>query len=225
LATANASAARLKVAEADARRAANELDYAVLRADADGVIMEVRGDAGQVVSAGHVVVRLARDGAREAVVNLPENAFGKAGSATYAYLYTQPQQRFPVRLRELSAMADPVSRTYQAPYTLLDGGKDAPLGATVTVVYEADTAGNQDGYEVPIGALYDTGTGTSVWVINDADSTVVPRRITVTHSGQETAGIVGDIRSGEHIVAFGAHLLKPAERVRVASINESENTP
>ncbi len=225
LAAANASAARLKGAEADARRAGNELDYAVLRADADGVIMEVRGDAGQVVSAGHVVLRLARDGAREAVVNLPENAFGKARSATYAYLYTQPQRRFPVTLRELSAMADPVSRTYQARYTLLDGGKDAPLGATVTVVHEADTTGNQDGYEVPIGSLYDTGSGTSVWVINDANSTVALRRITVTHVGQETAGIVGDIRSGERIVAFGAHLLKPADKVRVASVNESNNTP
>ena len=225
LATANASAARLKAAEADARRAANELGYAVLKADADGVIMEVRADAGQVVSAGHVVVQLAHDGTREAVVNLSENGLGKARSATYAYLYTQPERRFPVRLRELSALADPVSRTYQARYTLLNGGQDAPLGATVTVVYEADSGGNQDGYEVPIGALYDAGSGTSVWVINDADSTVALRRITVTHLGQETAGIVGDIRSGEHIVAFGAHLLKPAEKVRVVSVKELENNP
>ena len=122
-------------------------------------------------------------------------------------------------------MADPVSRTYQARYTLLNGGRDAPLGATVTVVYEADSGGNQGGYEVPIGALYDTGSGTSVWVIDDADSTVALRQITVTHLGQETAAIVGDIRSGEHIVAFGAHLLKPAEKVRVASVNEPENNP
>ena len=64
------------------------------------------------------------------MVNLPENALSTAKSATEAYLYTQPDHKFPVTLRELSAMADPVSRTFQARYTLEDDGKKAPLGAT-----------------------------------------------------------------------------------------------
>ena len=223
VAAATASTARLKAAEAEARRAANELEYAVLKADADGTVMEVPADAGQVVAAGQVVVRLARDGTREAVVNLPENALSTAKSATEAYLYTQPDHKFPVTLRELSAMADPLSRTFQARYTLEDDGKHAPLGATVTVVYKANSGNDQDGYEVPLGALYDTGSGTKVWVINDADSTVSLRPVTVTHVGQETAAVTGDLKSGEHIVALGAHLLKPAEKIRVAAANQQEN--
>jgi RND family efflux transporter MFP subunit len=223
LAAANASTARLKAAEADARRAANELDYAVLKADADGVVLDVPADAGQVVAAGQVVVRLARDGTREAVVNVPENALGKAKSATAAYLYTHPEQKFPVKLRELSAMADPLSRTFQARYTLEEDGKNAPLGATVTVVYKANSDNDQESYEVPLGALYDTGSGTKVWVINDADSTVSLRPVTVTHVGKETAAVTGDLKSGEHIVALGAHLLKPAEKIRVAAANHQEN--
>jgi len=223
VAAATASTARLKAAEAEARRAANELEYAVLKADADGVIMEVPADAGQVVAVGQVVVRLACDGTREAVVNVPENALSTAKSATEAYLYTQPDHKFPVTLRELSAMADPVSRTFQARYTLEDDGKHAPLGATVTVVYKANSGNDQDGYEVPLGALYDTGGGAKVWVINDADSTVSLRPVTVTHMGQETAAITGDLKSGERIVALGAHLLKPAEKVRVAAANQQEN--
>jgi RND family efflux transporter MFP subunit len=224
VAAATASTARLKAAEAEARRAANELEYAVLKADADGVVMEVPADAGQVVAVGQVVVRLARDGTREAVVNLPENALSTAKSATEAYLYTQPDHKFPVTLRELSAMADPVSRTFQARYTLEDDGKHAPLGATVTVVYKANSDNDQESYEVPLGALYDTGSGTKVWVINDADSTVSLRPVTVTHVGQETAAVTGDLKSGERIVALGAHLLKPAEKIRVAAANQQENT-
>jgi RND family efflux transporter MFP subunit len=224
VAAATASTARLKAAEAEARRAANELEYAVLKADADGVIMEVPADAGQVVAVGQVVVRLAHDGTREAVVNLPENALSTAKSATEAYLYTQPDHTFPVTLRELSAMADPVSRTFQARYTLEDDGKHAPLGATVTVVYKANSDNDQESYEVPLGALYDTGSGTKVWVINDADSTVSLRPVTVVHLGQETAAITGDLKSGERIVALGAHLLKPAEKIRVAAANQQEIT-
>jgi RND family efflux transporter MFP subunit len=224
VAAATASTARFKAAEAEASRAANELEYAVLRADADGTVMEVPADAGQVVAAGQVVVRLARDGTREAVVNLPENALSTAKSATEAYLYTQPDHTFPVTLRELSAMADPVSRTFQARYTLEDDGKHAPLGATVTVVYKANSDNDQESYEVPLGALYDTGSGTKVWVINDTDSTVSLRPVTVTHVGQETAAVTGDLKPGEHIVALGAHLLKPAEKIRVAAANQQEIT-
>jgi RND family efflux transporter MFP subunit len=224
LAAATASRARLKAAEAEARRAANELEYAVLKADADGVVMEVPADAGQVVAVGQVVVRLARDGTREAVVNLPENALSQAKSATEAYLYTQPDHKFPVTLRELSAMADSVSRTFQARYTLEDDGKHASLGATVTVVYKANSDTAQESYEVPLGALYDTGGGTKVWVINAADSTVSLRPVTVIHLGQETAAITGDLKSGEQIVALGAHLLKPAEKIRIAAANQQEIT-
>lgn len=223
VAAATASTARLKAAEAEARRAANELEYAVLKADADGVVMEVPADAGQVVAVGQVVVRLARDGTREAVVNVPENALSAAKSATEAYLYTQPDHTFPVTLRELSAMADPVSRTFQARYTLEDDGKTAPLGATVTVVYKAHSDNDQESYEVPLGALYDTGSGTKVWVINDADSTVSLRPVTVAHVGQETAAVTGDLTPGDHIVALGAHLLKPAEKIRVAAVSQQEN--
>jgi RND family efflux transporter MFP subunit len=224
VAAATASTARLKAAEAEARRAANELEYAVLKADADGTVMEVPADAGQVVAVGQVVVRLARDGTREAVVNVPENALSTAKSATGAYLYTQPDHTFPVTLRELSAMADPVSRTFQARYTLEDDGKHAPLGATVTVVYKANSDNDQERYEVPLGALYDTGSGTKVWVVNDTDSTVSLRPVTVIHLGQETAAITGDLKSGERIVALGAHLLKPAEKIRVAAANQQEIT-
>ena len=223
VAAATASTARLKAAEAEARRAANELEYAVLKADADGVVMEVPADAGQVVAVGQVVVRLARDGTREAVVNVPEKALSTAKSATEAYLYTHPEHTFPVTLRELSAMADPLSRTFQARYTLEEDGKTAPLGATVTVVYKANSDNDQERYEVPLGALYDTGSGTKVWVINDTDSTVSLRPVTVIHLGQETAAITGDLKSGERIVALGAHLLKPAEKIRVAAANQQEN--
>ena len=64
-------------------------------------------------------------------------------------------------------MADPLTRTYRARYSLGGVGENAPLGATVTVELAGDNANEAvQQYEIPIGALYDTGTGTSVWVIN-----------------------------------------------------------
>jgi len=79
-----------------------------------------------VVAEGQVVARLARDGEREAVVSNPENQ-------------AMPQQRpaprsrsgrtgrpFPAVLRELSPVADPVTRTYQARFTIQNPGPKVP---------------------------------------------------------------------------------------------------
>jgi RND family efflux transporter MFP subunit len=215
---ADATTAQLNSALAYARQLENQAGYAVLRADADGVIMEIPADVGQVVGPGNVVVRLAQDGAREAVINLPEGNEKIAKSTATAILYADSGQTFPAKLRELSAMADPLTRTYQARYSLGGVGKNAPLGATVTVHLDGD---NVDGavrqYEIPVGALYDGGTGTSVWVIDPNSSTLSRRPVEVAKLGSETALVSKGLKPGERILALGAHLVKEGERVKILS--------
>jgi multidrug efflux pump subunit AcrA (membrane-fusion protein) len=89
------------------------------------------------------------------------------------------------------------------------------LGATVTVALKPADSSKWQSYNVPIGALYETGQGTSVWVISNTDSTVSLRAVKILHLGEEYASISGNIQPGEHIVALGANLLKPGEKVRV----------
>jgi RND family efflux transporter MFP subunit len=217
-AAADATTAQLNSALAYARQLENQAGYAVLRADADGVIMEIPADVGQVVGPGNVVVRLAHDGAREAVVNLPEGNEKIAKSTATATLYADSGQTFPAKLRELSAMADPLTRTYQARYSLGGVGKNAPLGATVTVHLDGDNAdGAVQQYEIPVGALYDGGVGTSVWVINPNTSTLSRRPVEVAKLGSETALVSKGLKSGERILSLGAHLVKEGEKVKILS--------
>jgi RND family efflux transporter MFP subunit len=213
---ADATTAQLNSAVAYSAQLENQAGYAVLRAEADGVIMDVPADVGQVVTAGAVVVRLAHDGAREAVIDLPEGNVRLAKSTAIARLYADQGQTFPANLRELSAMADPLTRTYQARYKLGGVGENAPLGATVTVVLDGDKANEAlQRYEIPIGALYDGGTGTSVWVINPDTSSLSRRQIEVAKLGSETALISKGLKSGELILALGAHLVTEGERVNI----------
>ena len=105
--------------------ARNRLSYCDLTADADGVITALPAEAGQVVAEGQVVARLARDGEREAVISLPENQAiaAKAARATVT-LWSAPGESFPAALRELSPVADPVTRTYQARFTIQNPGTE-----------------------------------------------------------------------------------------------------
>jgi len=215
---ADATTAQLNSAAAYSRQLENQEGYAVLRAEADGVIMEIPADVGQVVGAGNVVVRLAHDGAREAVVDLPEGNTKVAKSKAVASLYADSGRSFPAKLRELSAMADPLTRTYQARFSLDGAGINAPLGATVTVHLDGETrSGTSQQYEIPVGALYDGGTGTSVWIINPETSSLSRRPVEVAKLGSETALVSKGLKPGERILALGAHLVKEGERVRILS--------
>ncbi len=220
---ADATTAQLNSAVAYSRQLENQEGYAVLRAEADGIIMEVPADVGQVVAAGNVVVRLAQNGAREAVVNLPEGTTKIANSKAVASLYADSGHSFPAKLRELSAMADPLTRTYQARYRLDGVGKNAPLGATVTVHLNGETRSDTlQQYEIPVGALYDGGSGTSVWVINPDASSLSRRPVEVAKLGSETALVSKGLKPGERILALGAHLVKEGEKVKILSAPAKE---
>ncbi|CAG9186128.1 efflux RND transporter periplasmic adaptor subunit [Cupriavidus pinatubonensis] len=217
-AAADSARAQLNAAEAQADVARNATSYAVLVADADGVVVETLADAGQVVSAGQIVVRVAHAGRREAIVQLPETLRPAVGSVGQATLYGNDTLAVPARLRQLSDAADRQTRTYEARYVLEGPLADAPLGATVTIrLPESHAATAQSDLQVPIGALHDAGKGPGVWVIDPKLNRVSWRPVTVRGLGDDAARVAGEVRTGDRIVALGAHLLHEGEQVRVAA--------
>ncbi|WCT72223.1 efflux RND transporter periplasmic adaptor subunit [Sphingomonas naphthae] len=212
-ATADAAKAQLDAAVAQAGVARNEAGYAVLLADADGVVVETLAEPGQVVTAGQTVVRLARSGPREATIGLPETIRPAIGSTAAAAVFNAPHPG-TARLRQLSNAADPLTRTYEARYVLEGAAAGAPLGATVTISLPSANAGTA--LEVPLSALLDTGKGPGVWVVSGKPAKVDWRPVRVARIGEEAATVTGGLRPGERFVALGAHLLHPGEAVRVA---------
>jgi RND family efflux transporter MFP subunit len=213
-ALADADTAQVDAERARARQAEHQAEYAVLRADQDGIVMEVPVEPGEVVAAGQAVVKLARNGTREAQVNIPEQALVLTAQSASASLYLRPSERFPAVLRELSAVADVATRTYQARYTLSGAAAQAPLGATVTVTLDGDP-GALEAISVPVGSVIDKGQGPSVWVIDPTTSTVKLQPVEVEALGEERVRIVSGISPGERVVAFGAHLLKAGQKVEL----------
>jgi RND family efflux transporter MFP subunit len=210
-AAADSARAQLAAAEASARTAGNARDYAVLRADADGIVVDTLAEPGQVVSSGQPVVRLAQDGPREASVSLPETVRPAIGSTAIATI-EGASAGSPARLRQLSASADPHTRTFDARYVLSSEAAQAPLGRTVNVTLGAT---RDDGVAVPLGALYDAGSGPGVWVLRPKDSRVQWRRVRIARLNAETAVVVAGLRVNEQVVGLGSDQLHPGETVRV----------
>ena len=212
-AAAKSAKAELNAASAYADVARNETGYAVLLADADGVVVEAMAEPGQVVGAGQVVVRIAHAGQREAVIDLPETVRPAIGSMGRAMLYGG-ELTGSAQLRQLSDAANAKTRTFEARYVLGASLAEAPLGSTVSIQIPSLTS--TPTLRVPIGAIFDAGNGPGVWRIEGETPRVTWRAVEVSQLGAEAAAVVGDLALGDRIVALGAHLLHEGESVRLA---------
>ncbi|WP_407315942.1 efflux RND transporter periplasmic adaptor subunit [Pseudomonas sp. nanlin1] len=211
---AQTSGAEWLAAQSQAAVARNETGYAILTADSDGVVVQTLAEPGQVVSAGQPVVRLARAGRREAIVQLPETMRPALGSSAQATLFGGSGPAVSAQLRQLSDAADPLTRTFEARYVLEGEHANAPLGSTVTL----DIAPNlpaANSLSVPLAAIYDPGKGPGVWVISGTPSKVSWRAVHITRVGDDSATIQG-LQLGEQVVALGPHLLQEGQEVLVA---------
>jgi RND family efflux transporter MFP subunit len=210
---AESARAELDAAKARADVARNETSYATLLADADGVVVETLAEPGQVVGAGQVVIRVAHGGQREAVIDLPETLRPSIGSTGRATLYGI-ELTGSAQLRQLSDAANPRTRTFEARYVLEGGLADAPLGSTISI--QIPMGDSARALEVPIGALFDPGTGPGIWRVEGETPRVRWRRVHVAGLGDEAAAVTGELEAGDRIVALGAHLLHEGEPVRLA---------
>jgi RND family efflux transporter MFP subunit len=219
-AAADSARAELDAAEAQASVARNGTEYAVLLADADGVVVETLAEPGQVVSAGQVVVRLAHAGRREAIIELPETLRPAIGSTGRANLYGSGQTG-SATLRQLSDAANRQTRTFEARYVLEGALAEAPLGSTVTI--QVSQGRSTQALRVPMGAIFDPGTGAGVWLVEGERPRVTWRAVHIAGLTGEAASVVGDLKAGDRVVALGAHLLHEGEPVRLMQSERAQS--
>lgn len=210
-ATANA---RHEAMLAQQRQATNQAGYAVLAADAAGVVLAIEAEAGQVVAAGQTVVRLARDGEKEVAFAVPESRRGlaSAGSAFEVTLNAYPGKSWQARLRELAPAADPLTRTYAARATLVAPGPEIELGMSVRIAVTA--ADRPARIELPVAALHSRGDVPQVLLVG-ADGTTRLQPVKTAGLSGERIVIESGLAAGDVVVAAGASLLRPGQKVRV----------
>jgi RND family efflux transporter MFP subunit len=200
-------------AERAATLARDALSYATLEADADGTVTATLAEPGQVVAAGAVVVRLAHDGEKEAMVAAPEALVERAKSAdARAEFWALPGLSVKAPLRMLSPNADPTTRTYEARYSLPDAPASVALGMSVSVRLGGD---GQKIARAPLGSIFDQGQGPTVWTADEATGAISSVKVRIIGYDSESAFIAEGAPEGALVVALGAQKLDPSQKVRV----------
>jgi multidrug efflux system membrane fusion protein len=206
--------ARVDQAKSQLASAENNLAYAVLRADAPGVVTAVQAEVGQVMAQGQGVVRLARTDELEIVVGVPEHRLKAVRAAQGASfeLWSDPGRRHAARLRELSPSADPVTRTYAARFSVLEPPEFIGLGMTATLGFERPDA--TPVAEVPLSAIFQRGTQPAVWVVDRDSGAVELRPVAIKRWRDDTAAILSGVEEGELIATAGVHKLESGQKVK-----------
>lgn len=216
VASRDTAAARLAQAKATLQKANDELGYATLKADVDGVVTAWNAEIGQVVSAGQAVVTLARPDIREAVVDIPDGLMVgiTAGTAFTVTLLAAPGITATGKVREIGPLADPATRTRRVRMTLADPPEAFRLGTTITVALERPT---RPRITLPATALLEAENRTSVWVVAPDGKTVSRRDVAVVARDDDAVTLADGLKAGETVVTAGVHSLKDGQAVRLAA--------
>jgi RND family efflux transporter MFP subunit len=201
-------------ARASVNLAENRLSYTQLNATAAGVVTARGAEPGEVVGAGSMVVQVAREGARDALFDVPaqvkDSAVRKLG-ITVA-LVDDPKITAIGTVREVSPRADPVTGTFAVRVQLNDAPALMRLGSTVTGRVKLDTAPT---IQIPATALMRADGGAAVWVYDATAGTVAARSITVAGSNATTVQVASGLNPGDIVVTAGVQALRPGQKVRL----------
>lgn len=205
--------AQLNAARAQSNIQDNQADYTALRANASGVITAVEAEAGQVVSAGQTVFRLAQTADKEIAIGVPEDKVEavRAAPNVEISLWASPGRAAAGRIREIAPAADPATRTYAVRVAVAEPPREMRWGMTASVRFAARTAAPL--IRVPLSALLKQGERTAVWVLDPQSSTVKTVPVTIAGPNGNDALLSGGLMPGQVVVTAGAHLLQPGQKV------------
>lgn len=201
-------------AQAQVATAEDNLDYTRLIADASGSVTARGAEPGEVVTAGQMIVRVAREGGRDAVFDVPERIKSTAppNPTVLVALATDPSVQAIGRVREVSPQADPVTRTFEVRTGLEDPPAAMRLGSTVTGTIEMTAAA---GMRIPASALHRIEGEPAVWVVDPETSTVSLRAIEIDQFDLSNVAVASGLAPGEVVVTAGVQALRPGQAVRL----------
>lgn len=201
-------------AEAQLDEARNQLRYADLTADRDGVVTAVQAEAGQVIGAGSIAVVIAADDEKEVQIAVPEMdiAAFSVGQPVRARFWADAGIDLRGKVREIAASADPLSRTF-AVRVSLDDDPRVRLGMTATV--EASRKSGHPVVNLPLSALSKTEGRTVVWVVDAQSETVSPREVRAGAFTADGVAIDDGLKRGDLVVAAGTQFMTDKRKVKL----------
>ncbi len=208
-----AAQASYEQAKAGLSNQSNLASYSTLASDVDGVVTGIDAEIGQVVAAGTPVVRVAKAGEFDMVIGIPEDRINSIRQMkdVNVRLWANKDEVIVAKLRELSPIADPVTRTFAAKLALPANANGIKLGMTAYASFAMKNPHSM--IRLPLTALFQDKATSSVWVVENGVVRLVP--VQVGSTIDEDVLIASGLTPGQSVVTAGVNLLKPGQKVTI----------
>ncbi|MBY5764857.1 efflux RND transporter periplasmic adaptor subunit [Rhizobium leguminosarum] len=195
-------------------QAKNQVSYAELKADHNGIVTTINADVGQVVTSGTPVVAVAVDGEKEVQIAVPENDIAefKPGKTVKASFWADDRLVLDGKVREVSGSADQQSRTF-AVRVSLPNDPQVLLGMTATI--EADVSNGNSYVSIPLSALAEKDGKQMVWTVDRDTATVHGRDIKVSDFTGDGVHVTEGLDTGDLVVSAGTQFMSENLKVKV----------
>lgn len=209
-----AARAQVEAAQARVRSAEDVVGFTALKADAPGIVTRVGAEPSEVVTAGRMIVQLARREGRDGVFEVPADLVRRLtpDMPVRVAIAGEAGAEAAGRIREIAPQADPVTRTFRVRVGLTEPPPAFRLGAAVSGSINAGAAGAMT---IPATALTRRDQATGAWVVDPKNLTVSLRKLDVASADPATARIAKGLDVGDIVVTAGAGLLREGQRVRL----------
>lgn len=217
--------AKANVAKATAglAKAHEQLGYAKLQAEFDGVVTATFGETGQTVSSGFPILRVARPEQRDVVIDVPEAQLRsmRLGARLSVALQLDPALKTTGVVREISPQADATTRTHRLKIAVDLAPEVFRLGALVTAI--PLSRDNSPAIPLPASAVKHEDGTSRVWVFNSSTGTIASRAVELDRATTqlETVRVTVGLREGEEVVVAGVNELADGQIVKI----EQEQRP
>lgn len=213
----------LKSAKADVAKAQASLDktheqlgYAQLKAEFDGVVTATSIEIGQIATAGQSVIKVAQLGKNDVVVDVPEAQLGtlRLGARFDIALQLDNAHRTPGILREIAPEADTDTRTYRLKIAIEDAPEVFRLGSVVTASATGNTP--ESAILLPSSAILAKDGASSVWVVDPTKQIVSLRSVSLDprSAGKPNVRVMSGLREGEEVAVAGVNELWEGQEVK-----------
>lgn len=201
----------LEQANANYEECRNQLNYAELKADKDGIIIQTHADPGQVVNTGTTVLTMAVHSNLQAQFNVPEQTVSKIKAGDAVKISSNySSDEIEGRIFEISPIADEKTHTFKVKASFEDKST-IKLGMTVRVALS--TAGSDNSSFIPRSAVTAINGESGVYAVEN--NKAIFRKVSLGRLQDSKVEIKSGLNTGEVIVIAGANRLHDGQLVEI----------
>jgi RND family efflux transporter MFP subunit len=209
--------AQLDATQARHRIAESRLKYTELEAEVAGTVTAKGAEAGEVIRAGQMILRIARENLKDAVFEVPAQLMTTrqfpSDPVVLISLADRPLVKVRGKVREVAPQADPVTHLFRIKVSLIDPPGEMFLGSSVTGQISLTSPPVMS---VPVTALTESSKGKpAVWVFDRQKGAADMREVSIVSFDSSLVVISEGLQDGDIVVTAGVNVLHPGQKVKL----------